>query len=486
MKCNEIKKLLNPYIDNELSEEDTNRVKMHLQECIDCAEETAELDKVRQMVYELPKLKAPMELVENVRQGIVDIKQPKVSVFWRYSWVIGSFASAAAVFLLVYIAVINPYQYRNYPVGESVSNEQKRPEGLLRESEILTRQTAPMLHQEGESAKDEPIKLSDSSAAILSQNMRITTDDIDETKDKIYEAANITKDGFVRWAPKSHTDSLGEGSSDKKNKGSDVIEYKPAESATESQRESLRKEKSQRSTVSGFTPQPSSKIAKQSPQQYVVKFTIPLSKRDAFIQDIKNNISGRMILSKMRVASKGTLMISKALAEKITERDKELSELADNEFNGKKDNQRRGGVLSKSDAAKMSQGESSVAKLEDKENAIQPSAQPQKPASTPPEADPRLTVVGQVPMAQGSSKKVASEKTGGMASSPAEPLSPSAPSHSKEFAKNDVKDKSLDAGEALNKANEIPKEDKRESDKLQNDINEIMVEFTIIIEEKIK
>lgn len=491
MKCNEIKKLLNPYIDNELSEEDTNRVKIHLQECIDCAEETSELDKVRQMIHELPRLKAPIELVEKVRDRIVNVKQPEVSIFLRYRWVIGSFASAAAVFLLVYITIINSYQYRDYPVRESVLKEQAKPGGLPTESESLTLRTAPMLRRGDEPAKDELIKSSDSSVAILAQNIRITTNDINETKDKIYEVANVTKGGF-------------DGLSVKENKEGDVIGGKSVEKTTELRREASIKGKSQRSTISGFTSQTSPEMAKQSaqksPQQYVVKVTIPLSKKDAFIQNLKSNISDQIVFSEMRVASTGTLMMSKALAEKITERDKELSELTDNESGEKKDTRTGGKVLLESDVAKneskLSQGESSAAKPEDKENTIQPSAQPQTPASTPPEAD--------LPIAQGSSKKAASEKTG--ATPPPPPSAPSTPSYSKEIAKNDAKDKSSD-NESLRKQKDLLKaqetKDKGDAqidgearrkkgelseklDELQSSINEIMIEFIIIIEEKTK
>ncbi|MDI6787810.1 MAG: anti-sigma factor, partial [Planctomycetota bacterium] len=102
MNCNSIKTLLNPYIDNELSAEENEMVKQHLQECMDCAEETVELNKVKEMVRTLSAINAPPQLSSAVSQQIAESPAFKVNIFWSYQWLLGSLASAAAAFIIIY------------------------------------------------------------------------------------------------------------------------------------------------------------------------------------------------------------------------------------------------------------------------------------------------------------------------------------------------------------------------------------------------
>ncbi|MFH1229944.1 MAG: anti-sigma factor, partial [Planctomycetota bacterium] len=391
MKCDDIKKLLNPYIDNELSEEDANRVKMHLQECVDCAKEVAELDKVRQMINDLPRLKAPCELVETVRQRMVKTEPASVSILWRYRWVISSFASAAAVLILVYVAIINSYQYKSHSGRESILKEQKRPEGLFIESKSLT--------------KDKPIKSSGSSVVTLSQNIRITTDDINRTKDKIYGVVNVATGSFFG------------GFSDEKNKEGGVTEDRSVEGRAE-----LKSGNNYQGKGGGVYKKGAEQSVQKGHQQYVVKVTIPLSKKDAFIQNLKSNISDQMTFSQIRVASTGKFMTGEVDTEELTRTDGDLDDelTADAGVDVEKNSHTIGKELLESDVvqkqSKLLKGDGSAARPEDKKDTIQPASQPQTPTSlTPPEAD----------MTQGSSKKAASEKTG--ATPPPQTASPQTP-----------------------------------------------------------
>jgi len=508
MKCDRIKKLLNAYIDNELSEKDTKRVKMHLQECIDCAEEVAELDKVQQMIHELPKLKAPVELVEKVRQRITGIKQPEVSIFWRYSWLAGSFASAAAVFLLVYIVIINSY-HGDYSVKESVLKEQARPERLSLDSEAPAFRASSMNIGGFEPAKDGP-RPSDSSTAALSQNIQITTDDINETTDKIYEVANVARSGFLAQAPvlKEGLAKSGEphsGDRSEKKAREELTKGKLQESAPLTGRAS--ENQSRQGPSLKATQKAESEAAAlgqgdsaertitqsrlDSPgKQYIVKVIVPLSRKDAFIRNLKSNISGELTISQMQVASMGKLMITKRLADDIAkEENKEL--LSVQAAEDKSDNQE---LRRKQEMNKDSNALQPKTKPVTEEGApglvTKPPAQPATPAPTQPSPTPLPPPPSSSPMSP--------------------PSNPSAPSYS--GAKDgisapgrdqaDADKKNLEKGKALPEAKAPETEDKGDTligkqagsreesseklDALQDIADEIMIEFTIVIEEKTK
>lgn len=62
MKCAQIKKLLSPYLENELSREKKAEVEAHLKICLGCAAELDNLKKVSLLLSSLPELEIRPEL----------------------------------------------------------------------------------------------------------------------------------------------------------------------------------------------------------------------------------------------------------------------------------------------------------------------------------------------------------------------------------------------------------------------------------------
>jgi hypothetical protein len=459
MKCKDIKKLLNSYIDNELSEKDVQRVRIHLQECIDCAEETAELDKVKEMMHCLPKLQAPHGLAEAVREKIITIKQPERSIFWRYSWVIGSFSSAAALFLLAYIIVIDSVKYQNYPAPaarESVGLEKAKPSGDVLMETMVFEQNRLL-----KSEKDEPLA--------ISQNIQITTNDVDDIKNKINEAKESSLIGDLEsqrrfFDKRAIADPSGERAA--KNKElQDVTDGKIANSKSGGFVESRK-------------PENLKHQVQKASQKYVVKVSVPLSKKDTFVQNLKNNIPGQITFSDVQVASQSTLMMGKALADEITERNKELSEVAVKEAGTKEDNAKKVNVL----VIIPNEPELSrdvAAQPADKGNTIKPSAPAQASPSTQPQVGmaPPSSATSLAPSAPIYTRKI--EEGSAKEKAPSDKLKE--PAKGKDVEAEKKMDKDMKDDEQGN----ISREDK--SDRLgkpQDSKDEIMIEFTIVIEEK--
>ena len=118
MNCKEIKKLLNPYIDQALDRETVRQVEEHLKSCSACREEHL---KLKQIVFSLNSLSpqaAPENLTENIMAKISQ-KEIQIQSFWmdclkkrisipRFSFrLVGVTAAAALIVFFAFTFIFN-------------------------------------------------------------------------------------------------------------------------------------------------------------------------------------------------------------------------------------------------------------------------------------------------------------------------------------------------------------------------------------------
>ncbi|MCK5077287.1 MAG: zf-HC2 domain-containing protein [Calditrichia bacterium] len=101
MKCEEIQKNLNDYLDNELPDSLQKNVKNHLNDCSDCQKKFTELQNIVENISRLPKEISPdenlwPEISKKINPSVFTNKDNKVIAFFtRYK----TFLSAAAIVL---------------------------------------------------------------------------------------------------------------------------------------------------------------------------------------------------------------------------------------------------------------------------------------------------------------------------------------------------------------------------------------------------
>ncbi len=69
MDCREIKKLLDQYIDNDLSKDVSAVVRKHLSSCIECGAELALLKKYKKEMASLKEVKAPADFLQQLNRA---------------------------------------------------------------------------------------------------------------------------------------------------------------------------------------------------------------------------------------------------------------------------------------------------------------------------------------------------------------------------------------------------------------------------------
>ncbi|MFA5793738.1 MAG: zf-HC2 domain-containing protein [Candidatus Brocadiia bacterium] len=132
MKCPEIKQMLSPYLDNELSRPETEAVESHIKSCSDCRKELTELEQIKGLIKSLPRHNAPKNLLANVViNQPVSTPREKAGLRWKFQWVSTGLASAAAMFFVIYITMtaLPRYELIHETSGFDVMSEAgKKPE----------------------------------------------------------------------------------------------------------------------------------------------------------------------------------------------------------------------------------------------------------------------------------------------------------------------------------------------------------------------
>ncbi|MBI4834305.1 MAG: zf-HC2 domain-containing protein [Planctomycetes bacterium] len=275
MKCDNIRELLSAYIDDELSEKESTMVRHHLEDCLDCKEEAVELNKVRQMMKELPMVKAPGELVDRINKGLDGISQPKhVNIFTRYQWIIPSLATAAAAFLVVYVGLIlqpsKTTEITDNQAGNAVPEHTLLPANSLAEYEKAQPEGFTWSVND---KTDKPV--------VFSQKVNIASKNNDKALQDI--KAILTH----------YSGKIADGKAGKKSetqKASNNILTK-GKSDTERQKSKLK--------------------------TYQVKVILPLNQKEAFIEQLKIQKIGDVKVADLEKAQTGSLTVHELLTDEL-------------------------------------------------------------------------------------------------------------------------------------------------------------------------
>jgi len=268
MKCDEIKTLLNSYVDNEVSRADAERVRKHLGECPACAKEAADLNKVKEMLRKLPALSAPTGLLEGVRCNLArpnpELLQ-RSNAFLRYRWLTLSLASAAAVILVVFTVMI---QSRKNDIQIPALSNEKAKSNL--NTSVMAKTNAP------DAIQAQPM--------LFTQQINISTGNVDNAVAQVYAAASTQTPDLRLRAEYQKMQAAQEELMTKAPAEPPIQDEAPT--ATNSV-VSMRKGKSQQQRQLG----------------QVVKISIPLSQKEAFIKQLQGNIRDKIVLSEMQATS---------------------------------------------------------------------------------------------------------------------------------------------------------------------------------------
>ena len=101
MKCDDVRDLLDEYVDGELAPADRASVEEHLAGCEACRTECEELRKTAELVRSMPRAAAPEGLVAEVRRQIEERRQARRWVIVRWSRAAGWAAAAAIVAVII-------------------------------------------------------------------------------------------------------------------------------------------------------------------------------------------------------------------------------------------------------------------------------------------------------------------------------------------------------------------------------------------------
>ncbi|MBI5778607.1 MAG: zf-HC2 domain-containing protein [Planctomycetes bacterium] len=465
MKCDEIKTLLNPYVDRELSATDSDRLTKHLEECPVCAKDVVELKKVKEMLRKLPVLSVPSGLLEGVRDNLARPNNERlktVSLFWRYRWLAASLASAAAVVLVMIMVIPSPRKVEmESPVMATIEKSKAAPE------------TAVM-------AKVPPADIVTSQPIFFTQQVNISTRNVNDTLDKVYYVALLE-----RAVKKVENEKEGktDGAANKDSGTSAMLEAED--------RDLLVKAQNQRQTMSNAAVffrsrtqiEPSFVQRREDNKRQTVKITVPLSQKDKFLRNLKDSISDKIVLSEMQAVTPDKITAGyladagKSVTEdKETAREKyEYDKMA--RGGGEKRVEKQAGK-NKDDAgeSKKAQGKAEEeTKTPEKDRVEKPGA----PATEKPAEQPRpkpVATVGAPPATPATSMKSSGTPP------PASPLAPPPPSaegfgqavqvQTDEIAKDSKSMKQGLSGDMRNEAGQIAQAPEEE-----------MVEFIIVIEQ---
>jgi anti-sigma factor RsiW len=122
MTCDEVLRVLSPYLDGELPAESAARIACHLEKCSRCRSYSLELDDVAMLVRALPQPALPEGLEESVREGLQTAAGER-GARWRRRAAVAmapviSAAAAAAITALILVAPGSGDGGAKDPVGD--------------------------------------------------------------------------------------------------------------------------------------------------------------------------------------------------------------------------------------------------------------------------------------------------------------------------------------------------------------------------------
>jgi len=124
MKCETIRKKLSPFLDGQLTENDSRRVASHLERCHSCSREYEELKRLRELLLHLDMVETPPYLWQRVEQRI---SLEKATVWGRLSRRLVYAPVAVGVLICLFVG--------NY-LGQNISHQ-----FLMTEADLLNLST---------------------------------------------------------------------------------------------------------------------------------------------------------------------------------------------------------------------------------------------------------------------------------------------------------------------------------------------------------
>jgi len=106
MKCSQIRKMISPYVDDELNPEEKRSFIAHVTDCPACKKELEEIEAVNTLFASAERFEAPAGFATRVMANLEERKQTQASGFWSFFTLRPFFLRAVEVaFALVVIFI---------------------------------------------------------------------------------------------------------------------------------------------------------------------------------------------------------------------------------------------------------------------------------------------------------------------------------------------------------------------------------------------
>jgi anti-sigma factor RsiW len=84
MKCSRVRKMISPYLDDELNPEDKRVYTVHVQECVACREEMEDIRSVHNLFASAEHYSAPLGFATRVIANLEETEETAYSRLWRF------------------------------------------------------------------------------------------------------------------------------------------------------------------------------------------------------------------------------------------------------------------------------------------------------------------------------------------------------------------------------------------------------------------
>jgi anti-sigma factor RsiW len=84
MKCSGIRKMISPYVDDELSPNDKRAFTAHIRECVACKKELADIQSVHELFVSAENYSAPSGFATRVMANLEEMEETGYSRLWRF------------------------------------------------------------------------------------------------------------------------------------------------------------------------------------------------------------------------------------------------------------------------------------------------------------------------------------------------------------------------------------------------------------------
>ncbi len=123
IKCSKVKKILSAYLDQELSQALSDRVKKHLANCLTCRQEHKQLSQIKQLFKEKKTLKADEEgLVSHLEEKMLNLGSQDFEVIGlgslAYRFIPVPAVLAVLFFIFTFFSYFNSFE--GYSLEEKV------------------------------------------------------------------------------------------------------------------------------------------------------------------------------------------------------------------------------------------------------------------------------------------------------------------------------------------------------------------------------